>query len=265
MRTNSRSIRAMSILNAIALASRPMRISELVEICHLPKATVHRICGLLSTAGYLRQDLSGKGLEPGIRLKELSQAVLAGVACQGARHAVLESIARQVGETCNLAVPDGLHMSYWDRVETEWPIKVQLPIGTRVPLHCTAGGKLYLSSLPMAQRLRVLDHIDLDRRTPNTITNRKKLEAELEKIASSGVGTDDEEFIEGMVAAAVAVTDASGRLFATLAVHGPTIRLTLEGAKSHVELLRAAAAEIGADTSGAATAGGGDLGYGLRD
>lgn len=247
MSTHSRSIRAMSILDAIAKANRPLRITDLVEICDLPKATVHRICGLLCDEGYLRPELTGKGLEPGNRLKELSEAVLACASVRGVRHAVLESVARQVGETCNLVMPDGLRMQYWDRVETEWPLKVQLPIGTRVPLHCTAGGKLYLSSLPKPQRKRVLDRLELERRTPNTITSRRELEAALDEIAQTGVGTDNEEFIEGMVAAAVAVADGSGRLFATLAVHGPTVRLSLEQAKGHVHLLKAAAAEISAD------------------
>lgn len=249
MSTHSRSIRAMSILEAVARANRPLRIADLVDICELPKATVHRICALLCEQGYLRPELSGKGLEPGHRLKELSQAVLSSSAARNARHAVLESVARQVGETCNLAVPDGLYMAYWDRVETEWPLKVQLPISTRVPLHCTAGGKLYLSSLPQVQRSRLLDRLELERRTPNTITERSKLEAALDTIAATGIGTDNEEFIEGMVAVSVGVTDGSGRLFATLAVHGPTLRLSIEQAKSHVPLLKAAAAEIGADAA----------------
>ncbi|MEC9368495.1 MAG: IclR family transcriptional regulator [Pseudomonadota bacterium] len=250
----SRSIRVMSIVEAVARSNGPLRISELVEQCKLPKATVHRICGLLCKNGYLQQELGGKGLEPGIRLRELAQSILAGAAGKSARHAVLESVARQVGETCNLAMPDGTRMYYLDRVETEWPLKVQLPIGTRVPLHCTAGGKLYLSSLPSAQRARVLDRLELDKRTPNTITDRARLEAALRKIAETRVGTDDEEFIAGMVAIAVPVTDVGGRVFATLAIHGPTVRFSLEAAMRHVNLLRAAASEISAAAGDSASA-----------
>lgn len=237
----SRSTRVINILEAVAGADHPLRPADLMEACDLPKATVHRICGLLTDRDYLRQPIGGKGLVPGPKLLDLANAVLSHQSFNAVRHAVLEQLAREVGETCNIAIPAGTHMIYWDRVETHWPLKFQLPIGSRVPLHCTAGGKLYLSTLPPDRRARLIAQLDLDKRTGNTITNPRRLEEAVQKVAEEEMGVDNEEFIEGMIAVSVPVKGEDGRMVASLAMHAPVFRVTLDEAKTHIGRLREAA------------------------
>ena len=88
--------------------------------------------------------------------------------------------------------------------------------------------------------------IPLEKRAPNTLTDPETLEAELQRIRGSKVGLDNEEFIEGMVAVSVPITDAQGRMCAGLATHAPIQRMTLEQAMAHVPALRHAAAELSA-------------------
>lgn len=172
--------------------------------------------------------------------------LLAGAGGQrAALHAILEELADNVGETCNINIPDGNAMRYLDRVEARWPLRLQLPIGTRVPLHCTASGKMFLGRLSPARRRQVVENLTLEPRTPNTITDSSKLMAVLDRVREAGYGADNEEFLEGMVAVAVPVTDAKGRLLATLALHGPTQRLTLEKATTHIPRMRLAAERLG--------------------
>lgn len=246
----SRSIRVINILEAVASADRPMLTADLTEACDLPKATVHRICGLLCERGYLRHQIGARGYVPGPKLIDFANLVRASQTHNMVQHTVLESVARQVGETCNIAIPDGTAMVYWDRVETKWPLRHQLPIGARVPLHCTANGKLYLSNLPAKQRERLLSKFKLNKLTPNTITDRDKLESMLAEIAASGVSTDNEEFIEGMIAVAVPIKDPVGRYVAGIAIHAPVVRMSLEEAISHVDILRAAAQELSSAAAG---------------
>jgi DNA-binding IclR family transcriptional regulator len=141
----------------------------------------------------------------------------------------------------------GSEMVYLDRVEAEWPLRTQLPIGTRVPLHCTASGKLYLSSLSATQQHRLVGALPLERHTPKTITDTKDLLAELERIRDNGIGTDDEEFIEGMTAVAVPLLDNKGRVVGTLACHAPSVRMNIEAALGHVPVLRQAAEMLSAE------------------
>ena len=156
----------------------------------------------------------------------------------------METLVDEVGETCNIALPDGLQMIYAERVETKWPLRIQLPIGTRVPIHCTASGKLYLSSLAPTVLDRILRSIELTVHTARSIVCAEHLEAEVAKIRTRGYSTDDEEFIDGMVAVAVPIADQKGRFCAGLALHGPKFRTTLHMATDKLGALRRAARQI---------------------
>ena len=83
------------------------------------------------------------------------------------------ALVREVGETCNFTTLDGAEVLYLDRVEAKWPLRLSLDVGSHVPLHCTASGKLFLATMPAAQRDALIDRLALPRMTPNTITTRR--------------------------------------------------------------------------------------------
>jgi len=236
--------RALDILDAVARAERPLTPTEIAQSLALPKATVHRLCGTLEERGYLQTRLNGRGLHAGFRLNRLALGVLASAPFQARRRAVLEALSREIGETCNIAVPDGGEMVYYDRAETHWPVRVQLKIGSRVPAYATAGGKMYLSSLARPARNRVIGPLPLEPHTPNTLVDRDALDAELERTAERGHALDNEEYIDGMVACAVPVTNEQGRLYATLSFHAPCMRVPFEKVREFLPALERAAGEL---------------------
>jgi len=238
--------RALVVLEAIAGAERPVSPSELNGTLDLPKPTLHRLCQALERDGFLQRELDGRRLQPGPRLTRLALQVIAGAVQQAERKAVLQAVSARIGETCNLVVPDRNAMFYLDRVETHWPLRLQIPVGAHVPLHCTASGKLFLSSLPAARRKRLIGLLPLERRTARTLTDPAALEAALKRVRQDQVGSDDEEFIDGMVAVAVPIADCHGRLAACLALHAPRQRMTLAAARKHLPTLRQAAARLSA-------------------
>lgn len=240
----SRSIRALEIVEALVKEGRPLSAAKIADVTGLPKATVHRLCALLTETGFVAPVPTGEGLGVGPRLRDLAMATVAVDLDHGQRHRILTDLSQEIGETCNFNIPVGGEMYYIDRVETKWPLRTQLPIGSRVPLHCTASGKLYLASLPSGRRRQMIQALDLTPHTPGTITDPAELLANLESIRRNKVGTDNQEFIEGMVAVAVPVTDAKGRLAGTLACHGPTVRMSMEMAQSFIPALRRAAAKL---------------------
>jgi DNA-binding IclR family transcriptional regulator len=67
---------------------------------------------------------------------------------RAARHAILARVVEGIGETCNFTMLDGGEVIYLDRVEAAWPLRMNLSSGSRVPLHCTASGKLLLALQP---------------------------------------------------------------------------------------------------------------------
>ena len=236
--------RVLDILDAVAAATKPISVTEINESLNLPKATAHRLCAELEAQGYLIKKINGKSYMPGNRLHDMAVGVLSHSRFRAHRHAILEALSREVGETCNIAYPDNLRMAYSDRVETDRPLKLTFPMDTRVPLHCTASGKLFLSSLPLKKRKSVIEKLDLKAHTKNSITDSDQLLLEIEKIKANQLSIDNEELFEGMIAVGVPITDKAGRFYSSLAIQAPVFRFTLDDAEQFVPLLRAAARDL---------------------
>jgi len=244
VRKGSTVSRVLGILDAIAQSGRPLTPTEIAVELELPKATVHRLCTTLEEQGYLRSQLSGRGLQAGPRLNRMALGVLASAPLQARRRTILETLSREIGETCNIAVPDGTEMIYFDRAETHWPVRIQLTVGSRVPACATAGGKMYLSTLSRVHREQIIGSARLESYTENTIVDRMALDVELDRTAGRGYSLDNQEYIDGMVALAVPVTDARDRLYATLSFHAPCMRVPFESVTNYLPAVSAAAAEL---------------------
>ena len=79
----------------------------------------------------------------------------------------------------------------------------------------------------------------------NTLTDPKSLEAELLKTKVNDLGTDNEEFVDGLVACSVPIKDQNGKLFACLYTHAPVFRKSLDELLDFESLMRKAALDLG--------------------
>lgn len=237
-------LRLLLLLEELAKVGVPVTPTAANEILGLPKPTIHRLFHTLEEEGFLQRDIDGRSYAPGARLRKLAASVLSTSRIRMVRQTVLQSLAEDVGETCNIAMPERYAMVYLDRVETKWPLRIQLPVGTEVPFHCTASGKMYLSSLKPRLFAKYLSIVALDAQTDHTITDPDLLSREIETVRAQGYATDNEEFMEGMVAVAVPLLDSQGRLMSTLSVHAPMPRADLATLKSHLPRLKLAAEEL---------------------
>jgi DNA-binding IclR family transcriptional regulator len=237
-------LRLLLALEAMAEAGVPVTPTEVNAEIGLPKPTIHRLFATLEEEGFVQRDLDGRSYSPGRRLRVLTSRVLSSLRIRTARLAILRRLSEEIGETCNIALPGRDAMIYLERVETQWPLRIQLPIGSRVPFHCTASGKLHLSGLRRSHRERILRAERLEARTANTITEVDALLAELAQIARQGHALDREEFMDGMVALAVPIPDPSGRPIATLSFHAPTQRFSTEDALHHLPALKGSSKEL---------------------
>ena len=230
-------LRLLLALEEVARAGVPVTPTEVNERLGLPKPTIHRLFATLEAEGFVQREIDGRSYSVGRRLRRLSVNAMSSLRVRKARLAVMNALAAKIGETCNVSIPDRDAMIYLDRVETKWPLRIQLPIGTHVPFHCSASGKMYHLD-------RFLGSARLERLTPRTIVDPEALRAEIEATRRRGYSQDDEEYMEGMIALAAPVLDDQGRLLATLSFHAPTMRITLDEAKAHLGDLRHAAGEL---------------------
>lgn len=237
-------LRLLLILEEIARLGVAVKPAVLGDKLGLPKPTIHRLLQTAEAEGFLQRDFDGWSYGPGPRLRDLAVNTISSEHLRTARLTVLRGVAEKIGETCNLATPDREGMTYLDRVETSWPLRIQLPIGTQVPFHCTASGKMYLSTLTPATLNTVLTARPLERRTERSLTSPAKIREELEKTRARGYSTDDQEFMDGMAAIAVPIFDAQDRLMATLSVHAPLQRKQLPDLIAHLPVLTKASKDL---------------------
>ncbi|MCB1800342.1 MAG: IclR family transcriptional regulator [Gammaproteobacteria bacterium] len=244
--TQSTLIRGFTIVEKIVEADRPVSSAFLAEELDLPKATVHRICQQLEEEGLLQRERGGKRFTGGKRLRRLALSTMSNSVLGAHRHSILQDLSEEVGETCNLTMLDGNEIVYLDRIETNWPYRIHLPIGSHLPLYCTATGKLFLANMKPALRRRLLDSLTLKRHTELTITDSDTLEAQLNRIAEEGVGYDSGEYLEGMVAIAVPVIGVNNQVCFAIAIHAPSVRKSLDELRQYLPTLRRAAARMAA-------------------
>lgn len=237
-------LRMLLILEILSKSDAPLTATQINRDLGLPKQTIHRLCSTLEEEGFITRQGTKKHYQPARRLREIGAGLLHHSHTHVARHQILMDVAQEVGETVNFVVPDRAGMSYVDRVETDWAFRIQLPIGTHVPFHCTASGKCFLSSLKPTERRRMVSSLMLEPLTDKTHTTPDSLLADLDQTARRGYAIDSEEFIEGMVALAVPVQDASENFVAAVAFHGPKQRLSVDEAISRRETLFSAAARL---------------------
>jgi DNA-binding IclR family transcriptional regulator len=237
--------RVLDLIQLVAASPQPMTLAEIGNQLKLPKPTVHRLCVRLEESKYLTREPGRYRYRVGPATERLAfNAIRRGSASVQWR-AILERLVDEIRETCNFTAPAGNEVVYVERVESRWPLRIHLETGSRVPIHCTASGKLFLAMMEPERRRRLLDTLNLSTMTERTITSRSKLEAELVEVANRGYGTDDEEFILGLVEVAVPVTDPKGRLVGAVACHAAKARLDLTQALEHLPRLRGAALDIG--------------------
>jgi len=238
--------RAFHVLDAVAEAQGPVSAADLAKQIGIPKPTAHRLIGHLIAEGLLRTDHVNGGLVPGERLWGMFCNLQAGSWQNAPLHTLMEQLVGEVGETCNLGVFDRDTVLYIERVECDWPIRIQLKAGSRVPLYASAIGKLLVAHLPAAKRRRILDTIPRPVLTANTMTDADKLENEFSRIRQLGYALNDSESMDGLIGLAVPVKTAKGRVIAGLSVHAPATRLNIDGAVALRPRFDKAAIEIGA-------------------
>lgn len=242
---SSMSDRALAVLDYVTQSSEPPGLMEIANALHFPKATASRLCSGLESRQWLTRHEGDRSFAPGPRLLSLAVKALQCDPRQALRHEVLSQLVQTLGETCNLTVLDGTRVRYLDRVETHWPLRMQLEVGSQVPLHATASGKLFLAHMAPQRRLDVLENLTLSPCTSHTLQSAAALAKEIRQIQENGYACDREEFMLGMIAVAVPIKDDKDQCRAALAVHAPQARLSLEQALTGLPQLQAAAQRMG--------------------
>ncbi|MFL5679044.1 MAG: IclR family transcriptional regulator [Chloroflexota bacterium] len=197
--------RAAAILDALAEdGAAPLALSDLARRLGLPKSSVANICSALLDAGLIRRAGAGFGL--GRRLAELGGSYLATVDEVQEFYDLADRLPVASEETTQLALLDGLDVTYLARHDGRQPIRLASEIGRRLPASCTALGKAALASLEPADLTDRLRGVEvLPALTSKSHRRVADLLDDLDEVRRRGYAIDDEETAEGVICLGVAI------------------------------------------------------------
>ena len=237
------SLKPLGLLEAVAGMPHSATLAELAARVGVPKPTMHRWLAALEAAGLLQRTPDGRRFELAPRAARLAFSIL-GNRPGALRHEILQRVVQEVGEACNLTVLDGTQVSYLDRVEAEWLLRISFQQGSKVPAYCSASGKLFLALMRPAKRDLLLRLMPLERLTDNTITSTGALLKELAEIRRLKYALDREEFLSGLVCLAVPVFQQKAQsrsCVAALAIQAPVTRMSQSNILTKLPILQRAA------------------------
>jgi len=217
--------KTFSILDILLQHGSSMHMTEISEKLGLYPSTIHRILDTLKYWGYVEQDPKSQKYRLGLKLLELGMAKLHQMDLAREATPYLKELVKQCNETVHLGVLEGGEVLYLAKEESSQTIRMISYVGKRAPLHCTSLGKVLLAYLSAEERKKILGEKVLPRLTENTITDKRELEKELDKVREQGFALDREENEKDVRCVAAPIRNYQGEVIAAVSISSPIFRL----------------------------------------
>jgi IclR family KDG regulon transcriptional repressor len=219
---------ALDILEAFGPGHEELGLSDIAARLGLSPEVAVRHLKTLERRAYLRHDTERGTYSLGLKTFEVGSIFLHHLHLDREASPFLSDLAAASDETAYLAVMDGAGVSYLQTRETHRMVRVQLPIGRRIPLHSSAAGKVHLAFRPLDRVADMADHGRLLSFTSKTMTDPSALEEDLHASAERGYAIDDEETVAGVRCVAAPIFDHSNEIVAGIGITSPADRLPAE-------------------------------------
>jgi IclR family pca regulon transcriptional regulator len=211
--------RGLAILECFSPERPVWGIADIADALGMSRSTTHRYVVTLTTLGYLAQG-ANKKYRLTLSVIDLGMSALNSTSVQEHGRPHLEDLLRLTRFTVSIAVLDGPEVLLVDRLRSHRRGQQQIDLGqesgSRLPAYCTALGKLLLAHLPEHAQRSVLAETTLRRRTPDTITSKNALRAELQRIQGQSLVAVEEEFAPGVNSIAAPIRSDSREVVAAV-------------------------------------------------
>ncbi|WSQ13999.1 IclR family transcriptional regulator [Streptomyces sp. NBC_01231] len=234
--------RAISILQVLALRGAA-GVTQIAGELDVHKSTVFRLLATLEARGLVEQDASRGQYRLGHGVVQLAAGATRKYDISVISRPICQELAETIGESVNIAIRDGHDLVTIDQVMGNASVTTVDWVGQRNPLHTTAPGKLFLATMPEADRRSILDQ-GLERHTDYTIVDAKELEKQLAQVRVLGYAYTEQEHEIGLTAVSAPIRAANGGMIAAMVVSGPSFRITSETIPEVAEKVVSAAAAI---------------------
>lgn len=217
--------KALSIVEELSTAGRPMRVSELSRRLDLSSSVVSRLLSTMSAKGWVVKEAATGHYLPGPAL------LITGMSALGRREVDLIALPILIGLSNQLNLYVSLATYYSG-------VMLQIRVGTMVnwqhrrfltnvtPLHLLASGKLLASHMPWEEVADILEMQGMEAFTPNTVSSPAEFRKQLTEIRDRGYGVEEGEVIVGYRHYATPIFDQNNKIIAAISSGGPTDTLS---------------------------------------
>ncbi len=234
--------RGLSVIRAFDQNSLRLSVAQVSERTGFPRSAARRCLYTLQCLGYVGVDGSNFFLKP--RVVALGHVYLTATPLSITAQPVLDAVARDVGETCTLAVLDHDEILFVAHSSKAPLVSVNIAVGSRLPAYCTANGLILLGALAPHELEDYLSRVKFVRLTGTTISSKKKLVERIAAVKAQGYAVVDQEFNEKIRSVAIGVRSA-GRVAASMSIAVPVERVSVQQLTSRLlPFLRSAASEF---------------------
>jgi DNA-binding IclR family transcriptional regulator len=235
--------RAISVLEILARRGEA-GVTEVAAEISVHKSTAFRLLGALEDRGLVEQAEDRGKYRLGFGILRLAGAISAKMDVTRHGRPVCERLAREIGETVNLAVLQSHYAVNLDQAHGPSAVTAQNWVGQLTPLHATSSGKILLAHLDGEQRAELLAVAGLKGFTPATATTADALDEQLAQTRRRGYAISLEEYEVGLNAVAAPVRSQRGDVTAAVSASGPAYRFTEARMHEVAPLLVAGADDI---------------------
>jgi IclR family pca regulon transcriptional regulator len=235
--------RGLTVIRAFSAAAPAQTIAQVAERTGLTRAVARRYLLTLERLGYMARD--GTRFSPTPRLLELGFTYLASISVADVAQPFIERLVEQLHESCSVAVLDGRECVYVARVPARRIITTALVVGSRVPAHATAMGKMLLAQLSPDDLDAYFAAGPLERYTRFTICDEARLRRALSEVRGRGWAAADQEYVAGLRTIAAPILDRSNRVKAAANIAGAVAVVSMKDMIArYLPVLRSTTREI---------------------
>lgn len=220
--------KAFEVLERLADIGRPVGLTELCQHTSLSRSALQRITHTLTALGYLRQDPKTRAFTLSGKVLHLSHAMLSSDSLRDRALPHLEDLNRRTAETVNLMEMEGDEIVYVVRFPGFRSVSVDLHVGSRLPIHCSAAGRAILAEMDIDDAMRLLARVPRRAMTPHTLTELSDLRTALQTARKRGYALNDQESFIGDISIAKAILNRQREAIGAVNIAVSTSRWTVE-------------------------------------
>lgn len=235
--------KAMQLLDLLAEIQQPMSLGEISQKTGWPKSTVHGLLSTMRDYSVIAQDELGRYML-GIRLFEYGSTLSSSWTILDVVRPFIQHISYETGQTVFLSILDRGEVITLDHAESRIGLPVHAEVGSRLPVHCTSQGKLFLAYMTEQERNLLLSRSTLVEYTRHSITTKQALFDELDKIREQGYAIENGEYKTGLRSVAAPIFDGDGRVRYAIGIIGMFRQIETQQFSQAVEIVRQTAIKI---------------------